>query len=268
MKSLGDLRKEPHWSVSQLNTFLSCSLQWAYRYYYKIDSESVGVALLFGKAIHTALSFSVGEDPEDAKKLFADEFHRLVKNETLPVLFPQAKDLESLTETGLKMMDAFLLNLNTDKITGIGIPFSVNLIDRDGQKLKKPLIGEFDAVENNEGMTIIVDWKTAGSKWPEGKADGELQATAYLMAYEQMHNEKAVARFDICTKAKTPRFDSQWTTRDDDDSFRLVELVKSADKAIESEAFYPSPTFMCAGCSYKQACKKWHCSKPQLQKAA
>ncbi|NQZ70584.1 MAG: PD-(D/E)XK nuclease family protein, partial [Lentisphaeria bacterium] len=58
MKSLGDLRKEPHWSVSQLNTFLSCSLQWAYRYYYKIESESVGVALLFGKAIHTALSFS------------------------------------------------------------------------------------------------------------------------------------------------------------------------------------------------------------------
>ena len=57
MPTLEELRRKPHHSYSSVNTFLSCPLQYAMRYVYKLEQERVGVALPFGSAFHGALTW-------------------------------------------------------------------------------------------------------------------------------------------------------------------------------------------------------------------
>ena len=38
--------------------------------------------------------------------------------------------------------------------------------------------------------TCIVDWKTSSAKWAVGKADKDLQATAFCYAFKAKHGEK------------------------------------------------------------------------------
>jgi len=57
--TLAELRKRPHWSFSALNTFLNtCSLQWAFRYVWKLPSVSTPAALVFGGVFHSACTFA------------------------------------------------------------------------------------------------------------------------------------------------------------------------------------------------------------------
>jgi len=47
MATLKELRKNPHWSFSALNTLVNmCALKWAFRYLYKKESERASVNLL------------------------------------------------------------------------------------------------------------------------------------------------------------------------------------------------------------------------------
>jgi putative RecB family exonuclease len=56
-KTLEELRKEPHWSYSSLNTYLNiCSLQYYFRYVEKAETEQTSSCFPFGRAFHTALS--------------------------------------------------------------------------------------------------------------------------------------------------------------------------------------------------------------------
>ena len=52
--TLENLRKTPHWSASSLNTFLVCSLQWAFRYVYGREPCFVPAGLVFGGVFHKA----------------------------------------------------------------------------------------------------------------------------------------------------------------------------------------------------------------------
>ena len=58
METLDELRQEPHWSYSALNTYLNiCQAQFMYRYVEHAECETIGIA-------H-------GDCPEDAEALIA-----------------------------------------------------------------------------------------------------------------------------------------------------------------------------------------------------
>jgi len=47
-----------------------------------------------------------------------------------------------------------------------------------GAPLGKPLIGEYDLVMRGpDSIRTVVDWQTSARRWPEGKADTDLQPT-------------------------------------------------------------------------------------------
>ena len=108
--------------------------------------------------------------------------------------------------------------------------FSVNV-----PGLSKPLIGEFDCVVTDGHDNCIVDWKTASAKWPVGKADKDLQATAFCYAFKAKHGEKPLFRFDVVTKAKTPTVNNHYTLRTDDELDRL-SLWQTALKRVSTAA--------------------------------
>ena len=59
--TLEELKAEPHYSYSALNTYLNiCQLQYFYRYVEKRESERTPVALPFGSAFHSVMSEIAG----------------------------------------------------------------------------------------------------------------------------------------------------------------------------------------------------------------
>ena len=125
--------------------------------------------------------------------------------------------------------------------------------------LSKPLIGEFDLVVVDGGDETIVDWKTASSKWPTGKTDRDLQATAYCFAYNQVHGRTPLFRFDLCVKSKSPAHHQFYTTRNQDDFDRFVYLAGKIDKAITAGIFFPVESCInCTECAFNDRCKTVH----------
>ena len=82
MATIDELRQEPHWSYSALNTYLNvCQLQYFYRYVEQPEIERTSVCLPFGKAFHAALTAQAWEclmgnslTREEIVNLFAESF--------------------------------------------------------------------------------------------------------------------------------------------------------------------------------------------------
>ena len=270
MLSLEQLRKKPHWSFSSINSLMNmCSMQWAFRKIYRLDPEHTPHQLTFGGAFHHAAeemvkAFVKGEPLSEEKlaQCFSDNFIIALETEK-NVLIPEKTSVDELILKGQQMLQCLADNWDPDtEVIGTSVPFSVDLVDSNGEACEKPLIGEFDLVirDPKTKEVIIVDWKTSASKWPITKADKDLQATAYLMAYEQMHpGVKCSFRYDVVTKAKTPTYAQYPTTRETYDFLRFTELVKIADRIVAENLYYPNETsFSCSGCQYAKACKNSH----------
>ena len=159
-----------------------------------------------------------------------------------------------MLQTGFKMVEVACKNWMDDfAVQRVAETFSVNV-----PGLSKPLIGEFDCVVTDGHDNCIVDWKTASAKWPVGKADKDLQATAFCYAFKQKYGEKPLFRFDVYTKAKTPTVNNYYTLRTDNELERFVSLANGIEKSVNSGNFYPNESgFGCGECPYADRCKKW-----------
>ena len=153
------------------------------------------------------------------------------------------------------MLDVALAEWSDDyMVKSVAEAFSVNV-----PGLSKPLIGEFDLVVTDGGDETICDWKTASVKWPNNKADCDLQATTFCYAYHQLHGRMPMFRFDVFTKAKAPAHHQFYTYRNKDDLDRFVYLAGQIEKAINTGIFLPVESCMnCTECAYGSRCKAAH----------
>ena len=158
-------------------------------------------------------------------------------------------------QRGCDMLDVALVEWPDDyTVKSVAESFSV-----DVPGLSKPLIGEFDLVVVDGGDETIVDWKTSTGKWPNGKAELDLQATTFTYAYQRLHGTNPLFRFDVFTKAKTPAHHQFYTLRSHDDLDRFVYLAGKIEKAVNSGVFLPVESCMnCTECAYGSRCKAVH----------
>ena len=260
-ESLAELRKKPHWSFSSLNGFLNiCSLQWAFKYVYNIEPESTPVSLIFGTAFHKTASWiatlrqqCIYENTEEAQEVFSEAWKIECKASSKVEI--STAEFNQLNATGRKMIDCFSRRWTEDDIVAIGKAFSVPV-----NGLEKPLIGEIDVIVRNDlGTNVIIDWKTADKKWPENKANKDLQATVFCYAYRKTYNEESLFRYDVVTKTKEPNYTQYPAYRFNNDFNRLEKLIALAERAIKAEIFIPNEqSFYCSSCPYTSACKSWH----------
>ncbi|MDX9981124.1 MAG: PD-(D/E)XK nuclease family protein [Lentisphaeria bacterium] len=266
--SLAELRRAPHWSNSQINALANfCSLAWAFRYVHRLEPEFVPVSLVFGTAFHSALSYhaarrlqgkacTIGECADLLETLLADG----CKSDSPPVRMGEGESVGGLVDQGIGMLRILLGSADPEEeVEAVGLPFSVPLFDANGVRLDKPLIGEFDLVVRRGGIRTIVDWKTSARRWPEGKAESDLQATCYLWAERQTGHPDSRFRFEVVTKTKSPVCERHPATRDMDDFVRLGELVRVLERVVANECFHPQEGgWECNGCPYTTACTSWH----------
>ena len=310
MKTVAKLREMPHWSYSALQCYLSCPLKYKFRYIDNAEPERTGSCFPFGRAFHAALSERARIGKDMSEREVCDVFEDFFKVEceaAQNLTYKQNEDYDTLLQSGFRMVEAVCENWMDDyAVQSVAESFSVNVpglskpligefdcvvtdgkdtcivdwktssakwavgkADKDLQATafcyafkakhgEKPLIGEFDCVVTDGKDTCIVDWKTSSAKWAVGKADKDLQATAFCYAFKAKHGEKPLFRFDVITKAKTPTVNNHYTLRTDDELNRFVSLTNSIEKSVNSGSFYPNETgFGCGECPYADRCKKW-----------
>ena len=262
MATIEELRKEPHWSYSALNTYLNiCQLQYYFRYLEPSEVECTSVCFPFGRAFHAALTAQAWEcvmgsslTREEIVEQFAETFK--IETQAAPNLrYKEGETFDSMVTLAEKMLDAALANWSDFyTVKGVARAFKI-----DVPGLNKPLIGELDMVTQEGGKACIVDWKTSAARWPAGKADRDLQATVFSYAFRQLEGVTPLFRFDVVTKTKNPSCESHYTSRNVSAFRRFEVLANKVQEAIDRWVFLPSETsFACAECPYKNRCRKWH----------
>lgn len=265
MLQLHELRSEPHWSYSALNTYLNmCSLKYAFQYVYQAEHERTPANLPFGKAFHIAAT-AHAKNVMQSKRMTLPELHEVFAewfkmecSASVNLVFKNGESINSLIEQALFMLDALLNRWIDwdDNILSVAHAFKVHV-----PGLEKPLIGEYDMVIKEGDGRTIVDWKTSASRWPADKADKDFQATAFSYAYlmEADHDTIPAFRFDVVTKTKNPCLENHYTQRTKNDIQRFVMIATAVERAVKQEVFLPAETsFSCGDCQFANACKEWH----------
>ncbi|MFQ5693655.1 MAG: RecB family exonuclease, partial [Nitrospinota bacterium] len=150
----------PHFSYTQLSTYLTCPRRYFYRYVQRREPEDVAAALLFGKAVHLTVATYYeavmrGETPpsgEELAELFRAEWREAVDS-PVPVLYPKGETAACLEKQGMAAVKAFRLWAQPQRVLGVEEPFEVELVDGDGTPLQRRLVGVFDLIEADEEGT-------------------------------------------------------------------------------------------------------------------
>ena len=270
--TLAQLKEEPHYSYSALNTYINtCQLLYYYRYIEKAEAERTPVALPFGSAFHSVLS-EQAQAAKTGKLLTADEMTEAFATyfqancKDAYIVFKRDENIEDQIATAKRMFEVVNKEwLDYWNIQSVAEPFRIEI-----PGLSKPVIGELDMViseqtpfddENDKGSDTIVDFKTAARMWSDDKPAKDLQATVFSYAFEKTHGRRPSFRFDVVTKAKTPTVKHLYTSRDEDSYQRLEKLFLMADKGIQAGVFMPNEgSFACSDCPFADHCSGWHCN--------
>lgn len=255
--NLEKMRKQAHWSYSAFQTYLTCPLKYKFRYVDNVEPERTSSCFPFGRAIHAALTERARIGRDMSTREVIDVFDDVFKVETDAadnLSYKPGESYDSLIEIGIKMLETACENwLDDFAVQRVAESFSISV-----PGLSKPLIGEFDCVVTDGRDNCIVDWKTASAKWPTGKADHDLQASAFCFAYKELYHHTPLFRFDVITKTKKPTVSNHYTVRTQDELDRFVYLVNAIERSVNAGCFYPNDTgFSCAECPYADHCRKW-----------
>ena len=273
--TLAQLKEQPHYSYSALNTYINtCQLLYYYRYIEKVEAERTPVALPFGSAFHSVLSEQAQAaktgnllTAEQMTEAFATYFQANCKD-AANIVFKRDENIEDQIATAKRMFEVVNKEwIDYYNIQSVAEPFRIEM-----PGLSKPVIGELDMVisvltpfddVNDKGFDTIVDFKTAARMWSDDKPAKDLQATVFSYAFEKTHGRRPSFRFDVVTKAKTPTVRHLHTSRDDDHYQRLEKMFLMADKGIQAGIFLPNEgSFACSDCPFADHCAGWHC-KPE-----
>ena len=254
--SILELKKQPHWSYSALQCYLTCPMKYKFRYVDNAPVERTCSALPFGRAFHAVLSerarkgaFSKLEDAQDDFAVYFKAETEVCEN----LCFKPGETYDSCLKKGFELLEVAYENWSDDyAVKSVAESFSVEV-----PGLQKPLIGEFDLIIEDGGDEAICDWKTSGSKWPTGKVDRDLQATVFCYAYKKIHGKSPLFRFDVYTKTKDPSLYQFYTVRTQDELDRFEFVACKIEKAVNEELFFPNENIInCAECPYADRCKK------------
>lgn len=170
--TLRDLRGLPHFSISQLKTFLQCPRKYRFHYIDRLEPEFRPIALAFGTAFHVAVGHHLLQPPVSRDELhatFRDSLTAEVLAEGIPVLFEDDEDLGQTIDLGIRMLDVFLDKVPLpERVLGVEVPFVIELQHPGtGDTASLPLIGGIDAIVVEEGNLFVWELKT-------GKKSGRL----------------------------------------------------------------------------------------------
>src|SRR5213596_2649931 len=114
-------------SVSQVNTYLGCSLKYRFQYIDKIPRPWRVAAMAFGSSVHAAVEWfhrerlagRTPELPQILKVFDADWYAQNVE----PLVFSERESKDSLAEKGRAMLQLYVESQNGAKPVAVEQPF-------------------------------------------------------------------------------------------------------------------------------------------------
>lgn len=251
-----------HFSISQLEMFCRCGEQYRRRY---LDGEIIPPAISahIGTGVHKAAEtnyrakITTGDDlPLDAVcDCAADAYDRALREGVYfapdevsgaRIAMAQGKD------SAVRLAKLYRVEL----APGIEPMLVEEKIYLDLPGVPLPLVTVLDLYTKDGALR---DLKTASKKWPDNKANGSSQPTAYREAVKLAtgaYPQKIC--FDVLVKSKEPCLQTVETARNDEDTAILARKFQIMAKSIEAGVFIPADpdSWICGPkfCGYYYTC--------------
>ena len=258
--------KIDHLSYSQINTYLTCPLQYSLRYRDKIETP-INESLILGSAVHDAADYHYsrmmkGEGSVDDTISHFDERWitkpYIIRGGRIPII-----------EWGSPEDD--VRDLGRDLLRLLVTTTSLKPVATE-QKFKRDLggvqfVGVIDMIDDRG---FIIDFKTKGGAWANRDfRRKEFARDLQPISYAALMGGAATVEFYFLLKTKTPSImiERRVVKRGEVDWF-VNHLLPSVAHAIESDAFYPTSSpwnegWPCGWCGYSEMCKAWDCKTGQ-----
>jgi hypothetical protein len=236
----------PHLSASSYDQFARCPAQWAY---VRVDGLRLppGIAAHVGSGLHGAAEADMrqkivtGVDlPADALADAAVTTYR-ARLERSGVFLPrdEAAAAPRLLAAGLDRAAA----LGRAFATEAGPAYRPAAVEEhlacQDPDFPLPWVGTLD-LRTADGA--VVDWKTAGRRWPAGREHRETQPTVYRQLYRaQAGREPAALSFEVFVDAAAgPTRDPRPTQRTDGDWAALRHGARTMVRMVAAGLFPPA----------------------------
>src|SRR5439155_9780318 len=196
-------------SVSQVNAYLACPLQYRFQYVDEIPRPWRVAAMAFGSSIHAAVEWFhkervAGRSPELTQVLQVFDADWYAQN-VEPLVFSERESKDSLAEKGRSMLELYVEWANGTRPVAVDQFFELDLSDPEtGEVLDVRLRGIIDLVEEGE---TLVDLKTAGRTLEQGGLERHLQLSTYALAFFLLHGSIPKLRLDMLLKTSKPRLE-------------------------------------------------------------
>lgn len=259
-----ELRKQPHLSVSSINTYIDCGLLYKFSRIEKRKPDFVSDNLVFGSSIHRILAEFNQEkmmgnilSSDEVEQMFRQDWERSAQDND-DIQYSKGKSYRILLNQGVNILKEFMKKIpeNDTTILAIEEPFECHI-----EGLDIPLIGVMDLVEEDEdGSLTITDYKTSKRAMSIHEVDSSFQLTVYYTAAKMngYADREVNLKFDCLIKTQKPRFEQVYTSRSGDHSAKAIKKIKQVWDGIQKDVFIPNDnSWRCWGCSYKSHCDDW-----------
>ncbi len=261
-----------HLSASSLRQLMSCALKWKLQRLDGAKPSHRSPSLLLGRAYHEAIAnalIALHQDKvvetDGLAESFESAWARELRSDGPPIRWTAKVTAENQRELGIRLVSAWydqgLLLFADAEIVAVELPFTVPIINSNGEVTERPLEGYIDAVIRKDGRTVLVDHKTCGqsSAFSNTEIELDIQATSYAYAARHLGYGDCELQFHVMSKTKKPKLTVVPAPRIEDDFDRLYWIASDAERLIEAGLFLPKPPdWQCATCPYRHACVKAH----------
>lgn len=250
-------------SFSSLSTFRQCSLKYYFKYVLGLPEATVSSALVYGSSVHRAIEFHfrellAGNPPPDLDALLAEFWEEWRGREQGDIRFGKDEDLSSVGRLAKRTLIAFQ---QSEVAQPSGQILAVE------EELRGPVVpgcpdflGRVDMIVDTGDCLLVTDWKTARTRWSQEQVEG---SSEQLLLYAELAKDFAPGKptlleFIVLTKTKDVAVDRHSLPVTPAGVARVKRVVEQVWRAIEAEAFFPSPSAMnCPGCPYREPCRAW-----------
>lgn len=249
----------PHFSVTQLRTYLECPYKYYLAYEEKLQWEKVPSGVAFGSAIHrTVEKFNRalndgGMDERSIIALFESQWKAEAGREEIAYRNPDER--EELADKGKRLIQLYSHQFRDMKPQAVERTFRLPILDVSTGlfEASRDILGTIDLIADDG----VIEIKTSARSINQREADTSLQLTLYSWAYRMVYGreEKSLKAIALLKTAKSA-IQTVETCRTGDDHTRLMELISQVIRAVELRVFYRNPNtrYGCDGCVYRVAC--------------
>ena len=261
---LTEILKKPHLSASSIGSYIDCGLAYKFAKMDHLPPEFIPDTMTFGTAIHHTLENFYMEKKShihlSIKEVHAcfDYLWELEAFTNDAIRYSPGKSYFSYLIEGKDLLSAWYDKLpqNDFNVIGTEVGFAFHLTG-----MTIPIVGFIDLLEEDESGTLIVtDFKTSARAYGTDEIDNNLQMLVYHLAMKSngYADREILLKLDCLIKTKTPKFESYYTTRTEEDERRLIRKIQCVWDGISKGVFLPNDTgWKCKGCLYKTACNNW-----------